>query len=39
MEAEIRTRLKWVELYERTGNAGMTCLRCGSLATNFKKMV
>ena len=29
MDHEIRKRLKWVKVYEETGNAGITCLRCG----------
>lgn len=29
MEAETRMRLKWVGLYERTGKAGLSRLRCG----------
>lgn len=37
MESEIRTRLRWVELYERTGNAGMTCLRCGISRPTLRK--
>ncbi len=29
MEAEIRQRLRWIQLYQQTGNAGLVCLRCG----------
>jgi transposase len=29
MDPEIRKRLQWVKTYEQTGNAGITCLRCG----------
>ena len=29
MDPEIRKRLQWVRIYEQTGNAGLTCLRCG----------
>jgi transposase-like protein len=29
VDQEIRMRLRWIELYEKTGNAGLTCLRCG----------
>lgn len=29
MDKEIKTRLGWVELYRETGNAGLTCRRCG----------
>lgn len=37
MESEIRTRLRWVELFEKTGNAGMTCLRCGISRPTLRK--
>ena len=37
MEPEARMRLKWVELYERTGNAGLTCLRCGISRPTLRK--
>jgi len=29
MDKQIKMRLRWVELYEETGNAGLTCRRCG----------
>ena len=29
MEPEIKRRLRWIELYEQTGNAGLVCLKCG----------
>jgi transposase-like protein len=29
MEKQIAQRLRWVELYERTQNAGLVCLKCG----------
>jgi transposase InsO family protein len=29
METEIKRRLRWVKLYEQTGNAGLVCLKCG----------
>ncbi len=37
MDTEVRMRLKWVELYERTGNAGLTCLRCGISRPTLRK--
>lgn len=29
MAAAVRQRLKWVRLYFSSGNAGLTCRRCG----------
>ncbi|MBB1277363.1 IS481 family transposase, partial [Pseudoalteromonas sp. SR43-3] len=29
MNKEIKQRLKWIELYEKTNNAGLVCRRCG----------
>lgn len=29
MNKEIKQRLKWIELYEETENAGLVCRRCG----------
>jgi hypothetical protein len=29
MNQEVRKRLKWVKLYQKLGNAGTVCLRCG----------
>lgn len=29
MDKQIKTRLGWVRLYEKTGDAGLTCRRCG----------
>ncbi|MBV9386068.1 MAG: IS481 family transposase, partial [Chroococcidiopsidaceae cyanobacterium CP_BM_ER_R8_30] len=29
MNIEIKQRLRWIKLYEQTGNAGLVCLRCG----------
>ena len=29
MNKEIKQRLKWIELYEETNNAGLVCRRCG----------
>lgn len=28
-DPDFRARLAWVLLYEETGDAGLTCLRCG----------
>ena len=37
MEKEIRQRLRWVELYEETGNAGLVCRRCGISRPTLRK--
>lgn len=37
MNREIRQRLKWVLLYEETGNAGLTCRRCGISRPTLRK--
>jgi transposase InsO family protein len=37
MNREIRMRLKWVRLYEQTGNAGLVCLRCGISRPTLRK--
>jgi transposase-like protein len=29
MDKQITMRLRWVELYDATGNTGFTCRRCG----------
>ena len=29
MDSDIRRRLLWVQLYQRIGNAGLLCRRCG----------
>ena len=29
MDQDERMRIKWVELFEKTGNSGLMCLRCG----------
>src|SRR4051794_12565868 len=29
MDADARTRLGWIRLYEQVGNAGLVCRRCG----------
>jgi len=37
MDREIRQRLKWVQMYEATGNAGLTCRRCGISRPTLRK--
>lgn len=37
MDDEIRTHLKWVQLYEEIGNAGVVCLRCGISRPTLRK--
>jgi transposase InsO family protein len=37
MDQDIRMRLKWVELFEKTGNSGLTCLRCGISRPTLRK--
>lgn len=37
MEKEIRQRLKWVQLYEKTGDAGLVCRRCGISRPTLRK--
>ena len=37
MEKEIRKRLKWVELYKKTQNAGLVCRRCGISRPTLRK--
>ncbi len=29
MEKKVRQRLKWIQLYEETEDAGFVCRRCG----------
>ena len=29
MDKQVKARLAWVELYKETGDAGLTCRRCG----------
>lgn len=36
-EHEVRARLRWVRLYEQTGHAGTTCLRCGISRPTLRK--
>jgi transposase InsO family protein len=37
MDQKVRQRLKWVQMYEATGNAGKTCLRCGISRPTLRK--
>lgn len=37
MNREIRQRLKWVQLYKETQNAGLTCRRCGISRPTLRK--
>lgn len=37
MDAEIRKRLKWVEMYDSCKNAGLVCLRCGISRPTLRK--
>jgi len=31
MDPKVKMRLQWVQHYQQTRNAGLTCRRCGSL--------
>ncbi len=37
MNRKLRMRLKWVRLYEETGNAGLVCRRCGISRPTLRK--
>jgi hypothetical protein len=37
MNPEVKKRLKWIKVYEKTKNAGMTCLRCGISRPTLRK--
>ena len=37
MKLEIKARLKWVQEYEKTGNAGIACRRCGISRPTLRK--
>lgn len=37
MDTEIRKRLRWVQLYEEIGNAGIVCLKCGISRPTLRK--
>ena len=36
-EAVLKARLTWVQMYERTGDAGLTCRRCGISRPTLRK--
>lgn len=37
MERDVHTRLQWIELYQQTGDAGLTCRRCGISRPTLRK--
>lgn len=37
MKMEARGREKWIKIYEQTGHAGLTCLRCGISHPTLRK--
>lgn len=37
MSNEIRKRMRWVQLYEELGNAGVVCLKCGLSRPTLRK--
>jgi len=37
MNPEVKKRLKWIRVYEKTKNAGMVCLRCGISRPTLRK--
>ena len=37
MDPEIRKRLRWIQLYERIGNAGIACFKCGISRPTLRK--
>jgi transposase len=39
MEHKIQARLKWVTLYEKIGDAGFVCRRCGISRLTLRKRV
>ncbi len=39
MDADIRKRLHWVQLYQETGDAGLVCRRCGISYPTLRKWV
>ena len=39
MDSDIRRRLLWVQLYQRTGNAGLVCRRCGVSRPTLRKWI
>lgn len=39
MDRETRARLRWVELFQETGNAGLVCVRCGISRPTLRKWI
>ncbi len=39
MDRDVRMRLLWVELYQKLGDAGLTCRRCGISRPTLRKWV
>jgi len=37
MNPEIKKRLTWIKLFEATGDAGLTCRRCGISRPTLRK--
>jgi transposase InsO family protein len=37
MNQEVRSRLKWIQLYQEIGKAGIVCLRCGISRPTLRK--
>lgn len=37
MNAEIRKRLRWIQMYERIGSAGIVCRKCGISRPTLRK--
>lgn len=37
MDAQIRQRLRWVQMYQATGDAGLVCRRCGVSRPTLRK--
>lgn len=37
MQAEVRQRLKWIRMYEASGDAGLVCRRCGISRPTLRK--
>jgi transposase len=37
MKREIKARVKWIKLYQKTGDAGLVCRRCGISRPTLRK--
>jgi len=37
MDVNQRMRLKWIQLYDKFGNAGIVCLKCGISRPTLRK--